>query len=228
MASTCFHDTAQRSNGARIPVIAHPSSTAAIIINYPGYGGTIDGYNNKYRTLCSHLAAQKIGACVQMQNTVWQDEAYEISAVADLWTVRDYAMKNALVLTGVPHPALYLMGFSAGAGAIAACAHVLGASKILLINPADNVGEAIRCGLPRYIGEVWIAVGDKDEVIGDETGVRYFDLAQNATRKVLQVIPDCDHQLTGKRCGKILSKAPLWAFAGDTSFPSPEGGIELY
>jgi hypothetical protein len=28
--------------------------------------------------------------------------------------------------------------------------------------------------------------------------------------------------------GKILSKAYLWAFAGDDGFPSPEGGVLLY
>jgi hypothetical protein len=28
--------------------------------------------------------------------------------------------------------------------------------------------------------------------------------------------------------GKILSKAYLWAFAGDDGFPSPEGGVPLY
>ena len=34
--------------------------------------------------------------------------------------------------------------------------------------------------------------------------------------------------ITGETNGKIMSKAPLWAFAGDETFPSPEGGIELY
>ena len=42
------------------------------------------------------------------------------------------------------------------------------------------------------------------------------------------MIPNCNHQFFGEANGKIMSKAPLWAFAGDTTFPSPEGGKKLY
>ncbi len=46
-------------------------------------------------------------------------------------------------------------------------------------------------------------------------------------RKVVTV-PDYDHQFTGETNGRILSKAYLWAFKGDETYPSPEGGIKLY
>jgi hypothetical protein len=38
---------------------------------------------------------------------------------------------------------------------------------------------------------------------------------------------ECDHGFTGVTNGKILSKAYMWAFGGDTSFPSPNGGLVL-
>lgn len=52
--------------------------------------------------------------------------------------------------------------------------------------------------------------------------------ASDARKKALVVIPDCDHQFQGLVNGKIMSKAPFWAFADDESFPSPEGGTILY
>jgi hypothetical protein len=41
-------------------------------------------------------------------------------------------------------------------------------------------------------------------------------------------VPDCDHHFTGEVNGRILGKAYLWAFAGDDTFPSPDGGVLLY
>jgi hypothetical protein len=41
-------------------------------------------------------------------------------------------------------------------------------------------------------------------------------------------VPNCDHGFSGEMNGRIFGKAYLWAFAGDGSFPSPEGGVHLY
>jgi hypothetical protein len=70
-------------------------------------------------------------------------------------------------------------------------------------------------------------VGDHDAV-GPEGGKKYERAFTNAAKKELVVISGCDHQFQGTRNGQIMAKAPLWAFAGDTSFPSPEGGVVLY
>jgi hypothetical protein len=41
-------------------------------------------------------------------------------------------------------------------------------------------------------------------------------------------VPACGHGFAGETNDRILSKAYLWAFAGDDSFPSPDGGVPLY
>lgn len=44
----------------------------------------------------------------------------------------------------------------------------------------------------------------------------------------LHRIPDCDHQFRGRRNGRIMSQAPLRAFAGLTPFPHDSAGLDLY
>ena len=83
-------------------------------------------------------------------------------------------------------------------------------------------------GLAKFRGDVYIAVGDREEVVGPEAGKTFYDLATAARVRKLVIVPNCNHQFFGEANGKIMSKAPLWAFAGDTTFPSPEGGKVLY
>ena len=201
-----------------------------IIINYPGYSGDIDGYHNKYRTLAHLIRRQKVGAVIQMGNHYRHGFVYEKSVVADLRTTIEYALANAGSMCSAAEPDLCLMGFSAGAGAIAVvAADYLQIKKILLVAPSVDAGKsAIEEGFPRFQGEVYIAIGEDDECVGKEAGDYFLKLATGATKKALVVIPNCDHQFQGWRNGKIMSKAPFWAFAGDQTFPSPDGGTVLY
>jgi fermentation-respiration switch protein FrsA (DUF1100 family) len=121
------------------------------------------------------------------------------------------------------------MGFSAGAGAIAAVAADYPAvKKILLIAPAGDAGNRNVANLAHFRGEVFITVGAWDEVVGMHAGECFMELAKTATKKNLVIVPRCDHQFRGRKNGMILSKAPLWAFAEDAAYPSSEGGIALY
>ena len=150
--------------------------------------------------------------------------------MADLKATIDYALANADRICSSKEPDLYLMGFSAGAGAIAiVAADYPQITKVLLLAPSVDAGKtAIEEGFGKFRGEVYIAVGEYDECVGKEAGEYFMGLATGASRKKLVVIPNCDHQFQGRINGKIMSKAPFWAFAADQSFPSPEGGIELY
>jgi dienelactone hydrolase len=201
-----------------------------IIINYPGYQGDIDGYQGKYRTLADLLRRRGIGAVMRMDNHYRHGFLYEKSVVADLKATIDYALANAESICSAREPDLYLMGFSAGAGAIAIiAADYPQIKKVLLLAPAVNAGKkAIEEAFGKFQGEVYIAVGEDDECVGKEAGEYFLALATNASKKRLVVIPNCDHQFQGPVNGRILSKAPFWAFADDASFPSPEGGVLLY
>ena len=201
-----------------------------IIINYPGYQGDIDGYHNKYRMLAHLIRRKNVGTVIQMGNHYRYGFVYEKSVVADLKTTIDYALANAGSMCSTREPDLYLMGFSAGAGAIAiVAADYRQIKRILLIAPSVDAGKtAIEEGLAKFQGEVYIAVGENDECVGKEAGDYFLKLATSAKKKILVVIPNCDHQFQGLTNGKVMSKAPFWAFADDQSFPSPDGGTVLY
>jgi dienelactone hydrolase len=201
-----------------------------IIINYPGYQGDIDGYEGKYRTLADLMQRKGIGAVIRMGNQYRYGFLYEKSVVADLRATIEYALANAESICSTREPKIYLMGFSAGAGAIAiVAAEFPQIEKVLLLAPSVDAGKAtIEEAFGSFRGEVYIAVGEEDECVGKEAGDYFLALATGARRKMLVIIPKCDHQFQGRINGKILSKAPFWAFAGDESFPSPAGGLQLY
>jgi dienelactone hydrolase len=201
-----------------------------IIVNYPGYQGDIDGYQGKYRTVADLIRRKGLGAVVRMDNQCRYGFLYEKSVVADLKATIDYALANAKTICSTSEPDLYLMGFSAGAGATAiVAADYPQITKVLLLAPSVDAGKtAIEEAFGKFRGEVYIAVGQYDECVGMEAGDYFLGLATGARKKKLVVIPNCDHQFQGLVNGKIMSKAPFWAFADDESFPSPEGGTILY
>jgi dienelactone hydrolase len=201
-----------------------------IIVNYPGYQGDIDGYQGKYRRLADLIRRKGLGAVIRMDNQYRYGFLYEKSVVADLKATVDYALANAKAICSTSEPDLYLMGFSAGAGAIAiVAADYPQIKKVLLLAPSVDAGKtAIEEAFGKFRGEVYIAVGEYDECVGREAGDFFLGLATGARKKTLVVIPNCDHQFQGRINGKIMSKAPFWAFADDESFPSADGGIELY
>lgn len=231
MPRSRLHRERVKRDGKTIPILVHPCKGAkAVIINYPGFRGDIDGYALKYRHLGEWLVQKRIGAFIQMPNICHKDEPYEKSVIADLRAVVRHAIDIAPDIADSPEPIIYLMGFSAGAGAVAAVASEYKAvKKILLMAPSGDASpERVRVSLERFRGEVYIAIGDSDDVVGPDAGKRFYDLVKRASRKELVTIPYCDHQFRGIRNGMIMSKAPLWAFAGDETFPSPEGGYLLY
>lgn len=231
MKTKPFLDTVRPGSANAFDVIVQPSPEAsAIIINYPGYKGDINGYNNKYGALGEDLSGKGIGAFIQMPNIVWPNEDYQSSLIADLLDVCEYARAKAPQICKSRTPDILLMGFSAGGSAVAGAALRSGAKKILLLAPSGDAAEdEVTTSLAKYTGEVFIAIGADDSVVGGaKTGKAYLDMAKSASRKKLVVIPHCDHQFRGTENGKIMSKAPLWAFAGDTTFPSPDGGLILY
>ena len=205
-------------------------ASEVIIINYPGYAGDIDGYQGKYRILADLMRRKQLGAVIRMGNQPRYGFSYENSVVSHLRATIEYAMTYSGSICAAKKPNLYLMGFSAGAGAIAiVAAEYPEVKKVLLLAPSVDAGKnRIEDAFCRFRGEVSIAVGEHDECVGKEAGDYFFRLARLASKKKLAVIPNCDHQFQGLANGKIMSKAPFWAFADEETFPSPEGGIVLY
>src|SRR3989338_718803 len=213
-----------------LEVAIHPHSNGVIVINYPGITGDIDGYNNKYGQQADFVQERGIGTVVRMGNPFYDELPYPQGMIDNLRYVIEHCLSHGKELSGKAKPTLYLMGFSAGSSSIAVVAGDYSpVEKILLMAPAGDAGmEAVERGLAKFEGEVYVAVGDRDEVVGSEAGQIFYNLATAAKVRKLVIVPNCDHQFRGETNGKIMSKAPLWAFAGDTTFPSPEDGKVLY
>ncbi len=219
------------NKSVKFDIIVRPCKhMRTVIINYPGYNGDIHGYNGKYDAISRHMCMRGIGAFVQMPNTLQKNEEYQDSVIADLEAVCEYVLQNASHMCATSEPTLYLMGVSAGASAVAAVAskyaHV---KRILLIAPSKSARYTlIKHRISSFTGEVYIAIGANDSVVGPDAGREYSALARQSSKLTHILIPECDHQFRGRRNGMIFSKAPLWAFAGDTTFPLPNNGLVLY
>lgn len=211
-----------------IQAAIHPHTSGIITISVPGITGTPDGWENKYGKLADIVQA-KGSAVVRMDNE-YAGEPYPGTMLNNFDHVMNYAFRNAKEICGSENPTIYLMGWSAGASTIAAEAHTFGeVEKILLMAPSGDAGmQPVTEGLEKFSGEVYIAIGEHDEIVGSSAGQTFYDLSIGASKRELITIPDCGHQFIGETNGKIMSKAPLWAFFGDTTFPNPEGGHKLY
>jgi len=226
----------ERSIPLELEVAIHPVSNGIIILNYPGIGADADGYNNKYGKIADFLQEKNIGTVIRIGNRDFDEDddffglPYPETMIDNFKHLIDYSLDNAEDLCGNINPKLYLMGFSAGAGVVASLANYHPSiEKLLLIAPAEDAGrEVIKKGLEKFTGEVYITVGMGDTVVFPEAGKRFYDWAKNAKVRKVEYVPYCDHQFKGENNGRILSKAPLWAFARDTTFPSPENGKILY
>ncbi|MDO8557911.1 MAG: hypothetical protein Q7S09_01810 [bacterium] len=207
-----------------------PCKSDTIIIIYPGYRGDADGYNGKYKKIAQFLIEKGIGAVIRSSNFAVPGVDYAQSLKERLREVIAYALKHAQEISFSEPPRLFLVGLSAGAGAVAALASEFpSVEKILLIAPAADVGkDAMQHGLSGYSGELYITVGADDAVAGTEFPNTVYDWASNTKNRELIIVQDCDHQFRGEENGKILSKAFLWAFAGDDTYPNPDDGIKLY
>lgn len=217
-----------------IPITAHPSKTGVVIVNSHGLGGSKDGYNNKYMKIANLLQNLGVGSVVRYQSSLYsfafQDVDMDILLLGNLRAVIEYVLNEATIICGLHDPEILLAGFSAGAStSVAVTYEYPQVTKMLLIAPSADIDkDTLKKGLAAYKGELYITLGDNDQVVGTKTAQTLAEYATKAKLKKVVVVPNCDHQFTGERNGRILSKAYLWAFKGDKTYPSPEGGTELY
>ena len=96
-----------------------------------------------------------------------------------------------------------------------------------MLSANDSDGDYFYAGMSQITGEIYLAYGANDQPAGFLAYGLGF-MAVNVDMIHIKEIPDCDHGFRGDTNNMILSKAYGWAFAGDATFPSPEGGILLY
>lgn len=211
-----------------LDVAIHPFDNGKIIINIPGADGSINGYNDKYIKIAEYLIEEKIGTVVRIPNISSLGFGWDINLRKTLSYVLDHAKK----ICGSNKPEIYLMGTSAGAGAIAMTAwEYPEVTKILLTEPAIVFsGEHGVEGIREYKGEVVIVVGKGGYALGKEVGDIFYNYFISASHKEIIEIGNCDHQFKGEINGRIMSEAPIYAFkeGKKIKFPDSNGGIKLY
>lgn len=224
-----------------VPLSVYRTGSGVIIINSPGASETKDGRRDRWAKLGRYLQDQEIGTFVtyhppqpdaqfkySYEPYSYRDASWNQIFVESLTHVVDYALENAQELSGSSSPVLYLAGFSAGGSACGAVAHLYPEiQRILLISAYDSVGEYFYRGIGQFTGEIYMTYGAEDIMAGFLAYSMRF-IAPAARTLHTQEISDCNHGFSGAINSKILSKAFVWAFAGDSSFPSPDGGLILY
>ena len=224
-----------------IPVSIYTTNSDTIIINSPGAGVPNNDRKSRWDILGEYIQQRDIGTFIKYDYPVpdahWKfptepyshkDASWNQLVVESLIHVIDYAIENSLEICGSETPTIYLSGFSAGGSACGAVAHLYPQiRKILLLSAYDSVGDHFYAAISQFTGEIYMAYGANDQPAGFLAYGMGF-MAVNVDMINVKEIPDCDHGFRGDTNNMILSKAYSWAFAGDVTFPSPEGGILLY
>jgi hypothetical protein len=224
-----------------VPFIAFPTTSGRLIIQAPGAGEVKEGAGNRYVRLGEHLQARDIATLVTFNPPTadaqfkypnepysYRDASWSLIFVESMAALVEHCLKDAERLCGAGAPEVSLAGFSAGGSVAGAVAPVFApVTKVLLVSTYDSVDQFFLGGVRRYRGEIYVAYGEHDPPAG-MLAMMLPSLAKYASAVFARSVPNCDHGFTGETNGRVLSKAYLWAFAGDESFPSPDGGVPLY
>ena len=223
------------------PFIAFPTGSGKLIIQAPGAGEVKEGPGNRYVRLGDHLQACGLATFVSFNPPLpdaqfmypnepysYRDASWSLIFVESMAALVEHCLKNAEQLCGAKELEICLAGFSAGGSAVVAVAPLFpGIKKVLLVSAYDSVDWFFLSGVRRYTGEVYVAYGEQDQAAAI-LAMMMPSLAKSARTVYARGVPHCDHSFSGETNGKVLSKAYLWAFAGDDGFPSPEGDVPLY
>ena len=224
-----------------VPLAAYPTNSEIIIVNSPGSGEFKYGRHERWLKLARHLQERELGTMVTYNapRPDWQVqlpwEPYSHQGVSwnrllveSLAHVVEYSLEHASELCGTASPTIYLSGFSSGGSAVGAVAFRYPEIKrILLLSTYDSVADYFYDGIVQFPGDIYLAYGSKDPMAGFLAYILSCGPMAATSLKVREV-PECDHRFSGAANSKVLTKAFLWAFNGDDSFPSPEGGLQLY
>lgn len=224
-----------------VPYLIIPSTSGRILVQAPGTGELKEGRRDRYIMLGNHLAEKGIASLVSFNTPrpdaqfkypdapySYRDANWSRIYVDAMVQVTKHALENAERICGKSDPELFMAGFSSGGSVVGAAApHFPQVRKVLLASTYDSVGDYFYSGVRAYQGEIYLAFGELDYP-AVFLAIMMPRLAPNASTVNSRSVPECDHGFRGPLNGRILSKAYLWAFAGDDTFPSPDGGISLH
>jgi dienelactone hydrolase len=212
----------QRRTVPNVQFAFHPATCDRLLIIYPGLDASLDGESRqftqahpfRYRRLAERLQAEGAAAVVRLANPPCGYYGDGQVAVDRLAGAIDYALAHARAMCGHPRPELCLMGFSAGAGAVAALAGTYQPKRLLLVAPSGDAGpRRIVAGLREYTGQLVILVGEQDKVVGRDAACLFDEISPSACPKEVRLVPGCDHFFTSPDHDQLLEETSLRIFA---------------
>jgi dienelactone hydrolase len=214
-----------------LQIAVHPAGSDRLVVINPGLNATIEGegprhtraHPDRYRRIARRLQSGRVAAVLRTANPCPDYGRYGERALDRLRRAIGYGQDHAGAICGVDRPELCLMGFSAGAGAVAALASEFQPKRMLLVAPSGDVGPGrIIGGLKDYAGELLLMVGEEDEVVGRDAACLFDELSPAACRKQVLYVPGCDHCFTGDDHDALLEETAFRAFqGGDILAPVP-------
>jgi len=208
-----------------IPIGIHYLNNGKVMIHVPGYDERMDGYKDKYKTLAEFVQRKGLATVLRIDCLGRLHHQLENTLPDDLRAILNYSIKDSRQICGSDNPEIYLMGFSLGTSVVSEVAYEFPQVKRVLLMGTGGLDSKSVEGISRFSGEIYLVTGENDRHICDARTI--YGAAVEASNRELVVIPNCDHHFRHETNDKIYSKAPFWAFGGDTSFPNPEGGIRL-
>ena len=216
----------KRGKTVAVETVISPSTAGALIVIAPGFGAGTEGedpelnnsHPSRYREIAEALRVE-VGGVVRMANRHQPFFRYEEQIVNDLAAVAKHAISHATDISGRRDPPLYMMGYSAGAGAVAVVARRYRTKKILLVAPSGDAGaELITEKLGQFEGTVDIVVGEEDEVVTPAAGKLFDEISPKAAKKRVVFVPGCDHFFSSNEADAVFRKAPFWAFSDNPTY----------
>ncbi|MCB9881883.1 MAG: class I SAM-dependent methyltransferase [Planctomycetes bacterium] len=208
---------------ADLHMTLHPLPSDTIVALFPGAGEDHDNAILPFQQIASNLQESGFSASVYCDNPLVAMPKEERTGWlrSRFRQMTTYILENAIHVCGVGDPDLAMMGYSAGASAIAAFASEFPAvDRILLVAPSLDVEwDVIEHGLRAFRGEVYIVIGDDDDVVSPCQARRFYEAACGARTRRLVEVSWCDHAFSGQYNQTLMRHAPLWAFGGDPEFP---------
>jgi alpha/beta superfamily hydrolase len=227
----CFRTAngAQRRTLPNVQLAAHPATCARLVIIYPGLNATLDGESRhftqahpfRYRRLAERLQAEGGAAVLRLANPPCGYYGDGQVAVDRLARAIDYALAHARAICGYRRPELCLLGFSAGAGAVAALAGAYQPKRLLLVAPSGDVGpRRIVAGLRDYTGQLVLLVGEEDEVVGRDAACLFDEISPAACPKEIRFVAGCDHFFTRPDHDQLFEETSVRVFCGSDEAPA--------
>lgn len=192
-----------------VNISIHHLPSNNIVIIYPGAGGSKDGYEDKYVKMADLLIQNNVGAVIRTDNVFQLGNGWTTTLEITI----EYALDHSEEICERSKPNIYLIGHSIGAGAcdLISCVYKE-IKKILLTSPAPIMkNNEPQHGIGEYAGEVYVVIGDEDQ-IPREYALQFYELAEKASKRELEIIKGCGHHFEGKENFERFVRLPVECF----------------